>query len=505
MFVLSVILALLVLIVLGLWWWQRSASAYWEKNGVSYIPGPPLIGAIKDTILFRKSFGDLFLDLYNHPQFKDEPITGVYFFYKAGLLIRHPDIIKNILVKDFQNFVDRPISSDPHVDGIGRDNMFSAKGTRWKTIRNKISPVFTSGKLKNLFLLLVNVSKMLEKKLALEIGEGSKEYEMKELSGLYTTDTISISAFGVEANSLFNPNAEFRISAKRATDFNWKRATEFITCFLFPELAVLLKFTMYSRETNKFCRNTFNYVMEEREKSKVKRNDLIDILITMKNEDPDFFYGDTLVAQAAVFLVAGYEASSSLTSFALYELCKHPDIQEKLRKEIMEYKEKNETILYETINEMEYMHMVVQEALRLYPSLPFLDRLCIPADGKESYSLEPYHKFAIPKGMPVYIPVIPIHRDPKYFSNPDEFVPERFSPENRDSIDLFKFKGFGQGPRNCIGSRFAYFQVKLALFTILQNYKVEQCDRTPAKIEFDRKALLTHSETPLYMTLTKIK
>ncbi|GAB0089367.1 Cytochrome P450 [Sergentomyia squamirostris] len=505
MFVLEVILGLVALITLGLLWWQKSANEFWKKHGVSYIPGPPLIGAIKDAITFRKSYGELLTDLYNHPQFKDEPITGVYFFHKPSLIIRHPEIIKNILVKDFQNFVDRPISSDPHDDGIGRDNLFSAKGKRWKTIRNKVSPVFTSGKLKNLFHLLVDVSKVLEMKLAREIGDGSREYEMKELAGCYTTDTISICAFGVEANSLFNPKAEFRVNAQRAQEFDWKRAIEFQTCFLLPELAAFLKFTMYSRGANKFFRSSINYVMEEREKSEVIRNDLIDTLITMKNEDPDLFYGDTLVAQAAIFLIAGYETSSTVISFALYELSKQPELQEKLRKEIKEYKEKCKTIEYETIKDMEYLHMVVQETLRLYPSLPFLDRLCIPVDGNESYSLEPYHKFSIPKGMPVYIPIIPIHRDAKYFPNPEKFIPERFSPENRESNDQNQFLAFGQGPRNCIGSRFGYFQVKLALFTILLNYRVEQCERTPIKIEFDKKSLITHSASALYMKLIKIK
>ncbi|GAB0089364.1 Cytochrome P450 [Sergentomyia squamirostris] len=504
MFVLEVILGLVALIVLGLWWWQRSASAFWKKHGVSYIPGPPLIGVIKETMLFRKSFGDLFLELYNHPQFKEEPITGVYFFHKPSLIIRHPEIIKNILVKDFQNFVDRPISSDPHYDGIGRDNLFSAKGTRWKTIRAKVSPVFTSGKLRNLFLLLVDVAQVLEQKLANEIGEKSQEYEMKELAGLYATDTISICAFGVEANSLFNPNAEFRINARRATDFDWKRSIEFSTCFFLPELATWLKFALFSNETNQFLRSSIKYVMEKREKSGTKRGDLIDTLITMKNEDPDFFYGDTLVAQAAIFLIAGYETASSATSFALYELCRHPEIQEKLRKEIIKYSDKYGTIQYESINEMEYLHMVVKEILRLYPPLPFLDRVCIPADDKESYSLEPYHKFAIPRGMKVYIPVIPIHRDPKYFPNPEDFIPERFSPENRDSAEQYNYLAFGQGPRNCIGNRLGYFQIKLALFTILRNYRVEKSHRTPTKIEFNRKSLITHSEAPLYMNLTRI-
>ncbi|XP_055681828.1 uncharacterized protein LOC129789204 [Lutzomyia longipalpis] len=504
MAVLEVISGLILCISALIWWWQRSARLYWEKNGVSYIEGPPFIGALKDSMTFRKSFGELFLEIYNHEKFKDDPVTGVYFFHKPSLVIRHPELIKNILVKDFSNFVDRPVNSDPYDDGIGRDNLFSVKGLRWKTIRAKVSPVFTTGKLKNLFLLLVDVTKILEQKLQTEIGDEPKEYEMKEFASFFTTDTIALCAFGVQANSLLNPKADFHINVKRTFDFNWKRGFQFASCFFLPELATLFRFAFFSKETNEFIRSSINYVMEERIKSGTKRNDLIDALISMKEEDSELFKGDTLVAQAAIFLVAGYETASSATSFALYELARHPEIQEKVRKEIKEYMEKYGSVQYETIHEMEYLHCVVQETLRLYPSLPFLDRVCSPPDDEENYSLEPYHTFAIPKGMPVYIPLIAIQRDEKYFLNPEEFIPERFSPENRDSINQYSYLSFGIGPRNCIGSRFGYLQVKLALITILNNYRVEATERTPKTIEFDKKALVVHSQEPLYMNLTRL-
>uniref|UniRef100_A0A1B0DJA0 Uncharacterized protein n=1 Tax=Phlebotomus papatasi TaxID=29031 RepID=A0A1B0DJA0_PHLPP len=155
--------------------------------------------------------------------------------------------------------VSRGIGSDPHNDIIGRDNLFSVKGARWKTIRAKVSPVFTSGKLKNLFLLMVDVSKVLEQKLAKEIGNEPKEYEMKKLASLFSTDTISLCAFGVEANSLLNSKAEFHMNATRTMDFHWRRAIEFSGCFLLPEIASILRFSLFSKKTNQFISSTINY------------------------------------------------------------------------------------------------------------------------------------------------------------------------------------------------------------------------------------------------------
>ncbi|XP_055689323.1 cytochrome P450 6g1-like [Lutzomyia longipalpis] len=501
MFGLEVLLAISLLILAFLWWWQRSARSYWEKHGVSYISGPPLIGALKEAMLFRQSFAELFSDLYG--KFKNDPITGVYFFHKPSLIVRDPELIKRILVKDFQHFVDRGISSDPIYDKIGRDGLFVAKGTQWKNIRNKVSPVFTTGKLKNFFVLMENVSRVLEQKLSSEIGQQeSMEYEMKELATEFTVDTIATCAFGVDANCLINRNAEFNKIVRRSTNFTWRRAIEFTGCFLLPELATIFRFTVLSKEMNEFLRSTINYVLEERLKSHTKRNDLIDMLIEMRNGQ---FHRDTLIAQAGSFLFAGSETSSSAISFALYELARHPEIQEKLRVEIHAYASKyGGSVQYETFGEMEYLHSVVQEIVRLYPPLPFLDRMCYPSNGEESYSLEPYHEFSIPKGMPIYIPIFSIHRDAKYFENPNDFIPERFTTENPDKVDQNSYLAFGTGPRNCIGLRFAYIQVKLALYTIIRDYRIEVCKKTPSRIILGKKSLMLQSDEPLIMNLVKI-
>ncbi|XP_055681822.1 uncharacterized protein LOC129789199 [Lutzomyia longipalpis] len=494
---LEVIVGLILCFGAFLWWWQRSARLYWEKNGVSYVAGPPFIGALKDIVTFKKGFPDFFMDIYFHEKFKDDPVTGVYFFHKPILIIRHPELIKNVFIKDFSDFADRNLSSDPHDDVIGSNNILALKGQAWKNMRSKLSPIFTAGKLKNFFKLLLEVSDVLEKKLTSEITSQSREYEMKELASYFSTDTIAITAFGVKANSLLNPNAEFFNNAMRAVKFDWKRGFEFAICMILPEVGKRLGFTFFSKETNKFLRSSMNYVIEERIKSGGKRNDLIDILNDLKEKDPDFFTRDVIVAQAAVFLIAGAETSSSAISFTLYELSRHLEIQEKLRKEIKTYLEKHDgKVEYETINEMEYLTCVIQEALRLYPTAPFLDRTCVPL-GKDSYSLEPYHSFSIPRGMPVAVPAIAVQRDPKFFPKPLEFIPERFSHENRDSINPVAFLPFGIGPRSCVGLRFGYLQVKLALITILRNYRVEATERTPKSIKFDKKSVILVSEEPL--------
>uniref|UniRef100_A0A1B0GHJ9 Cytochrome n=1 Tax=Lutzomyia longipalpis TaxID=7200 RepID=A0A1B0GHJ9_LUTLO len=204
------------------------------------------------------------------------------------------------------------------------------RNPEWKEMRSKLSPVFTSGKMRHFFNLMMDAAADLDKFLAREAEKSptnSFVTEMKEFCALFTTDVIASCAYGIEAHSMTDPNSAFRSNGRKVFDFNLRRATEVNSFFFLPELVPFFRFKLFSNETTNFLRSTMNHVMEEREKSGYTRNDLIDILIGLKNakrdkEDRIKFEGDVLVAQAGVFFTAGFETSSATMSFALYELAK---------------------------------------------------------------------------------------------------------------------------------------------------------------------------------------
>ncbi|XP_055692002.1 probable cytochrome P450 6g2 [Lutzomyia longipalpis] len=503
MVVLVILLAFVAFLCLITWWWQVSCSSYWRVRGVPYIAGFPFIGALRGVVFFQKSVTELFLQLYNDAETKNEPIVGFYFFHKPSLLIRDPELIKRILVKDFNNFPDRRLTPDPQTDGVGFNIMPVTKGDTWKKVRGHISPVFTGVRMKNFFALLSEVAKVFEKKMARDTQNGCHVYDVKDLFGHLTLDMIAICAFGIETNSL-SRDSEFYAQVKKITDFTLERSINFNGAYFFPELSPILKFNIIPKSTSNFLRNSIKEVMEVRERTNTMRQDLIDVLIRMKNTNKDVFFGDVLVAQAAIFVSAGYETTSSATSFALYELAKHPQIQEKVREEILKELE-NGGISYERINKLEYLNMVIQETLRLYPTVPFLDRVFMPTGQQgEFYTLEPHHKFSIPRGMPVYIPVVGIHRDPKFYPDPLTFNPERFRVNERGDRNQYVFLSFGQGPRGCIGARFGMLQVKLALISVLKSFRVECCDTTPRTIRISKKSLIMQSEDPINLIFRKL-
>uniref|UniRef100_T1GDL9 Cytochrome P450 n=1 Tax=Megaselia scalaris TaxID=36166 RepID=T1GDL9_MEGSC len=282
---------------------------------------------------------------------------------------------------------------------------------------------------------------------------------------------IASVAYGIEANSLKNPDGDFRRNGRALFKASFKRAVDFTSVFFLPQIIRLVDAKFFTNSQSKFLYSTITHVMELREQSGVFRNDLIDVLLSFKKQNYPL---DMIVAQAAVFFTAGFETTSSVMSFALYELSKNQDVQDKLRAEIKEsLANNNGEISYEIINSMEYLKVVVQEVLRMYPPLPFLDRECKLPNGESGYKLD--DKLEIPNKMPIFIPIYSIQRDPKYFKEPNTFMPERFSDGNKSNQANMPF---GIGPHNCIGERFGLMQAKIGLISFLKNHKVVANEKT---------------------------
>lgn len=188
----------------------------------------------------------------------------------------------------------------------------------------------------------------------------------------------------------------------------------------------------------------------------------------------------------------------------MYQLSLNEDIQMRLRNEIKEMLLRFDgKITYEAVSnpsELPYLHQVVNETFRMYPVLPALDRECIEPEG---VSLEPFSDFKIPFGMPILIPIYGLERDEKYFKNPLAYDPERFSPENIQNIPSNTFIPFGIGPRSCIGERMGLIQTKMAICSILKDFRVEANDKTPRKIKLKINANHIQSEDPLLVDFVK--
>lgn len=484
---------------------------FWRKLGVPYVKPIPFVGNLKDVFFQRLDIGSKLKNIYEDNI--DKPYVGIFSFDRPGLVITDLDLVKKITVKDFQYFINHVAALDKNVDPLFGRMLFFEKGKTWKHLRVNLTPIFTSGKMKMMFYLVENCGKELVRCLDKESAGGSPVM-VRDLLARFTTDAISTCALGIESNSMKNPNAEIRHYMRSVFDFTVRKGLVSLLMFFSPRLLSFSRLRFIDVDTDKFFRNTVCNTMNYRKENGVVRKDLLDSLMELKRktmeeegtdkEDAFKLDNEMLIAQALQIIVAGFETSSSTTTYAMYHLAFHPEIQSRLREEIMENLDKhNQEVTYDGINEMSYLEMVVSETLRMHPVLGFLDRECV--QDYEIPSPDGKGTIVLPKGTVIYIPLLGFHNNPKYFPNPEKFDPERFTEENKLTYSPYTYMPFGVGPRLCIGKRFGVMQVKTALVHILSNFEVTPCKDTPKVLKYDPKSFLLHPLKEINLNFKRIR
>lgn len=127
---------------------------YWKRRGVVCIPPTPVFGNFGEFLVGKTSVGSFSKKVYDYAP--NEPYVGFFGFDKPMLMIRDPELIKQILIKDFDYFKDRYANASVY-DILGTANLFVLKNPGWKLLRRKISPIFTSGRLKKMVALMIEV------------------------------------------------------------------------------------------------------------------------------------------------------------------------------------------------------------------------------------------------------------------------------------------------------------------------------------------------------------
>jgi cytochrome P450 family 6 len=233
-------------------------------------------------------------------------------------------------------------------------------------MRTKLTPTFTSGKMKMMFQTLADCQVNLLKKVDEECAM-KKPLDIKELLACFTTDIIGSCAFGLDFNSFEQENSPFRLYGKKVFTTTRLQRLKKTLCMNFPELALYFNISTQPKDITDFFINVVKDTIDHREKKNYTRNDFMQLLIDMKNGKQEGGVSDgksltleEVAAQSFVFFLAGFETSSTLMTFALYELARHPDIQEKVRSEVETVLAKYDgEVSYDAIQDMKYMNQVI--------------------------------------------------------------------------------------------------------------------------------------------------
>ncbi|CAH1408205.1 unnamed protein product [Nezara viridula] len=487
---LFVVFLLAVVLFLVYKWWT-SVYSVWDRRGVQNVPARTPLGSDGRFTLLTKYQGYTLNEMY---QKFSSPYFGIYLIRSPFLVIKNPEIISIILTKEFSHFRNRQFLKIHQNDFIFQ-HLFNLGDDKWKTTRGKMQSTFSSSKLRTMFPLFVKCTENLMSALLEKEGD---TINMKQALASFTTDLTCKTLFGLEADT--NCDSEVTRIGKIATDFNLMILLKIAVKLAFPEIAQNIPIKVFSTDIDKFFLKLVTEIVDYREKNNVKVHDFMDLLIQLKNrskngEEKKFENGniniqsqditlEVMAAQCFFLFNAGFENSSSIQTYCLYELALKPEIQKTLQDEIDKCLKKHGEMTYEALKEMNYLNMVISETMRKYPILPFVTRVCTsPLTFPDGFQVE--------KGDQMILPTWSLQHDPQYFPDPEKFDPERFSEQNKDSIVPYTYLPFGEGPRMCLGMRFGQLQMKVGLVSILRKYNVEPTKDTEIPLTLKARAFST--------------
>ncbi|KAL7017107.1 hypothetical protein ACKWTF_010250 [Chironomus riparius] len=478
---------------------------YWKRRNIPQAEGQKILVGDASTMFLRKEcLGEFFQTMYN--KYKHHKFIGAYLSYRPVLIVNDPELIQDIMIRNFTSFHDRPVPINEEVDPLTK-NLFFIKGQKWRDLRVKMSPTFTSGKLKLMFSIMTDCGKVLQDYIEKNLQENKNVFEFRDLLARFTTNIISSVAFGIDNDCINEPDNIFRKMGMKIFDQGIVQGMKNVIGLLTPAFFVKLNISLFHRDIYDFIVSLVHQTIEYREKNNFHRNDFMQLLIELKNQgyisvdknskdedEIEWKFEDSnghemknltiedIAAQVFVFFAAGFETSSSTMQLCLYELCKNQNIQRKVQQEIDQVMKSSESkeITYDLLHQLKYLECCVDETLRKYPIIPIHFR-----ESTKDYKI-PNTDIVIDKGTAIYISLMGIQRDPDIYEDPMAFKPERFLNSTTGSPKVTKglvYTPFGDGPRKCIGARMGKFQTLLGLYLLMSKYNVSFADESLGKEE----------------------
>lgn len=363
---------------------------------------------------------------------------------------RSPEFIKQILQKKHKKYHKSTLQTKDLAKYIGK-GLLTSNGEHWRTHRRMVQPAFHKKKLEGLLGIM---SKAIRKELQRIVPD--QKQDVYPLMGDL--------AFQVVAQSLFSRDdiQNEMADLKRITDTNQlmliREMRQPYMNWWFKLSGAIDQHLGYSKE----ARQLLNTIIEERIASGEEKDDLLDMLLKARYEDGTPMSRDQLIDEVLILFTAGHETTANALGFTLFLLAKNTKIQDKAYESSTKVDLRGEDYLTQ-LTSLAYIKQCIEEGMRLYPPAYYIDRVSVEEDT--------LGKHAIPKNTMLLLAIYELHRDRHFWSDPDEFRPERFDPENKKDFSNFYYP-FGAGPRMCVGNNFAMYEMVLVISGILRKYRL---------------------------------
>ncbi|MFO0554624.1 MAG: cytochrome P450 [Polyangiaceae bacterium] len=417
-----------------------------STHGARRAPGPPERFGALNLVRFATSQLSWMRELAD--QYGD--VVHVQVLGRPWFLVNHPDDIEAVFVKharimdrdDYSAVLERAL-------GVG---LLTSKGDLWKRQRKLMSQAFVPKRIQSYADAMVRVTEA-----------GLRSWRHGDEANLHAE--MSRVTMEVVADVLFGAG----VSAKEGSTV--REAMEVINEFFANSPEAIAKLPAWVPTPRNYRMNhavsqidalIFQIIAARR--AGEPRDDLLGTLLAAQDDDGSVMTDRQLRDEAVTLFLAGHETTALTLAHTLYLLSTHPDVERKLHAEIASVLGARSPTAAD-VRALPYTESVLKESMRLFP----------PAwtTGREATEDVEIGGCFVPRGAQLLMSQWVVHRDPRWFPNPEGFDPERWSPERAKDIPRYAYFPFGGGPRVCIGNHFAMMEATLLLALIVRDWRLE--------------------------------
>lgn len=374
-------------------------------------------------------------------------IVCLRFLHYRTYLLFHPEHIEDVIVNNARKFIKgRVLRANRHLFGNG---LLTSEGEFWLRQRRMMQPAFHRNRIANYASTMTDCATRL-----VEFWKPGQQIDLHNAMMRLTLQIVGKTLFHADVDR-DAPRVGESLQLLLEHAFDFRRLL--ITPYWLP--------TRRNRQAHRAIRELteiIDRIIEQHRAANADSGDLLSLLIQAQDEDGSRMTTQQLRDEALTLFLAGHETTASTLSWTWWLLAQNPRVEQKLHAELETALDGRAPTL-DDLTRLTYTNHIISESLRLYPPAWAMARLAI-----EDHSLGGY---PVPKGTGIAAVTWIVHRDPRWYPNPEEFLPERWETDLLKAIPRFAYFPFGYGPRQCIGNSFALMEATLVLATIAQRLR----------------------------------
>jgi|GEM_PF-4631921 len=385
---------------------------------------------------------------------------------KKAVQINHPELVRYVLMENHKNYY----KSDIYIrfESVLGQGLLTSNGNKWRRDRQKIQPMFKREQVEGYYFDVINDVGEKFKRLWLERTQnGPAQIDITREMANITIEVILRSIFGkdnLDDATIESIHNSFIIFIDYLKDMRLLPKVDLHKLFRTP------RYKQFHGALMKLEATIKGLLDQYRKGTLTDKYNMLALLFEAQKQNLEHVSDQDIMDHALTMVFGGFESTSILMQWMWYVLGTRPDVEAKLRDDIVTHAPSTLThdsaaLTFAEVSKMGYLEAFFKETMRLYPPFWVSSRKPIAADYLGDYKIE--------SGTVVVVPQIVMHRHPRWWSEPDAFIPERFFPESEANIDLGLYFPFSQGPRKCMGYRLVEIEAQIIFSKLVPLFKVK--------------------------------